>query len=564
MDEELTAGYSEPCAQCSAVDWGVSEEGRFYCRSCHNVSERTREVVDPYLSPGSSRISSISSASRSKHRERGRQWMICEGFQMILRMQADALVTLGVSTHFRDQVLCQMWRLYLQKSQQAYTNTPIRTTHLSVRGVDSDSGGVSSGLSASDTDGETNQSSLGGGAHTGSSSDWSLYSGSVDAHSYLSAGRRRSLNLMSMRKTLALIHLALVWSRQALTLSDLLRLVAEGSVPYVAAYEGLPVEMMLEGKDVLLFRVESVPSHRTLHKEAETLLHFLQLPAFPPISRGSPLHPALLSLRYLRDANLPDELHPSVCRLMECAGMADAALLTCASSPPRGTAVPRYDMQSAALVIVTVKMLFGMDDATEWELSNQTPERHHSGERFSLRRWYRLVQTALIRARGRRRDQDAGRQWKPDRPLHLDRKHQKVVAKRKRVAEQLQLCFSRLSSANPGGLQRPAAPSTFRFQWGEGQGEGGGADGPSMHQEKLPAWVGPAPQYWRPARTGQVRSRRQYVQLEASLARSFVWLLRLFGFLLGVTADYLYEELRRVEAQVLSGWRGTRRRSPRC
>lgn len=30
--------------------------------------QRTREVVDPYLSPGSSRISSISSVSRSKHR----------------------------------------------------------------------------------------------------------------------------------------------------------------------------------------------------------------------------------------------------------------------------------------------------------------------------------------------------------------------------------------------------------------------------------------------------------------------------------------------------------------
>lgn len=56
------------------------------------------------------------------------------------------------------------------------------------------------------------------------------------------------------------------------------------------------------------------------------------------------------------------------------------------------------------------------------------------------------------------------------------------------------------------------------------------------------------------------RSRRQYAQLEASLARSFIWLLRLFSFLLDVTADYLYEELRRVEAQVLSGWRGTCRR----
>lgn len=34
------------------------------------------------------------------------------------------------------------------------------------------------------------------------------------------------------------------------------RLVNEGHVPFVNAYEGLPDEMKLEGTDVLLFRVE--------------------------------------------------------------------------------------------------------------------------------------------------------------------------------------------------------------------------------------------------------------------------------------------------------------------
>lgn len=34
------------------------------------------------------------------------------------------------------------------------------------------------------------------------------------------------------------------------------RLVNVGHVPYVNAYEELPDEMKLEGKDVLLFRVE--------------------------------------------------------------------------------------------------------------------------------------------------------------------------------------------------------------------------------------------------------------------------------------------------------------------
>lgn len=54
-----------------------------------------------------------------------------------------------------------------------------------------------------------------------------------------------------------------------------------------------------------VFCLQAVPSHQRVHKEAETLLLFLQLPAFPPVSRQSPLHPSLLSLRYLMDANLP-------------------------------------------------------------------------------------------------------------------------------------------------------------------------------------------------------------------------------------------------------------------
>lgn len=58
---------------------------------------------------------------------------------------------------------------------------------------------------------------------TESSSEWSLCSGSVDAAGYLSARLRRTRGLMSMTKTLALIHLALIWSAEALTLSDLLR-----------------------------------------------------------------------------------------------------------------------------------------------------------------------------------------------------------------------------------------------------------------------------------------------------------------------------------------------------
>ncbi|MEQ2282175.1 hypothetical protein AMECASPLE_037859, partial [Ameca splendens] len=121
------AEYREPCAQCSAVDWGISDEGRFYCRSCHNVIERTREVMDMSFTRDSNRISWISSKSRTRKTDRGNVWMLCEVFQFILKNQADALLRLGVSPGFKDDVLCQLWRLYLQKSQQAYTRNPVNS-----------------------------------------------------------------------------------------------------------------------------------------------------------------------------------------------------------------------------------------------------------------------------------------------------------------------------------------------------------------------------------------------------------------------------------------------------
>nr|XP_046229256.1 TATA box-binding protein-associated factor RNA polymerase I subunit B isoform X2 [Scatophagus argus] len=576
MDDEHTDGYREPCAQCSAVDWGVSDEGRFYCRSCHNAIERTREVVDSTFTPGSSRVSTISKGTRSKRTERGRQWMICEGFQFILRNQANALLKLGVSPHFKDKVLCQLWRVYLQKSRQAYTHNPVRSSHFRVRDPHSDSDSASnlSGVSDSETDGETNLSSR-DGPNAGSSSDWSPCSGSVDAVSYLSAQLRRSRSLMTMRKTLALIHLALIWSHEALTLSDLLRLVNEGHVPYVNAYEELPDEMKLEGKDALIFRVESVPSHHAVHQEAETLLHFLQLPAFPPISRQSLLHPALLSLRYLSDANLPDDLHLWVCRLMEHAGMEDQTLHTANSLSRPG--LPLYDVQTAALIVVTMKLLFGLEDHIEWDLSNQTGDQDHSdcdltGDLFNLRRWYRLLQAALIRGQQRRDQHVARKQWKANKPLVPSRTKKCVVMKKRTavfvcagIAEQLQICFEKLSSC-PAGVER-VHPSSFTFCWGDEDR----ADGPSLHQKKLDGVVclkdgGLTPRtssYWHPALRAckPRRCRSHYSEVEATLPRSFVWLLQLFCFLLDVKPAYLYEEVLRVERRVFSSRTPSRRRT---
>ncbi|CAJ1077774.1 TATA box-binding protein-associated factor RNA polymerase I subunit B [Xyrichtys novacula] len=557
MDEEHTADYREPCAQCSAVDWGISDEGHFYCKSCHNVIERTKEV-DPTFIAGANKINSMRARSRNKGSGHSRwQWMVCEGFQFILMKQADALLRLGVQQQFKDKVLCELWRLYLQKSNLAYTHTPMEGFKPRHPASDSDSAPESSQTSAFETEEEEANLPGSAGSNNGSRSSWSVCSGSEDAGFYLSARHRRGYSPMTMERTLALIHIALTWSREPLTLSDLLRLVNEGHVPFVNAYKEFPEEMKFHSKDSLIFRVEGIPSYQHAHKEAQIVTLFLKLPAFPPISRQNLLHPSLLSLRYLTDINLPDDLHPLLCKLMEIAGMADEKPYT--YNPQTCPFLPKHDMQTAAFIIVTMKFVFGLDDRTEWDLSSKAGNRDKSGDGFSPRRWYKLLQAALIRAQNKRDYDMARKQWRAMVPLYTYKYDRCKVMKRRRAAEQLQLCFERLSS-RPAAAE-PVSPSSFTFCWGDEDG----ADGPSMHHMKL---VGISPQSssdptnWHSAfRPSVWKCGCRYADAEAMLPRTFLWLLQLFSFLLDVKPKHLYREVLRVERSVfaMTTWRKRRK-----
>ncbi|XP_043963083.1 TATA box-binding protein-associated factor RNA polymerase I subunit B isoform X2 [Gambusia affinis] len=551
MDVEDADEYKEPCNQCAAVDWGISDEGRFYCRSCHNVIERTREVVDMSFTCNSNRISRISSQSRIRKTERGYVWMLCEGFQFILQNQADALLRLGVTPQFKDDVLCPLWRLYLQKSQQGYNKNPIRSLRFRRAALDSDTdmdSAVESVLSDNFTDsGSVLFSSAGSNAE--SSSDWL---GSDYSSVGTSSSWKRSRSQMTMKTTLALIHLALVWSREALTLSDLLRLVKEGHVPYVTAYEELPEEMKLCGPDALLFHVERIPSHCSVHKEAQVLVQFLQLPPFPPIVPEALLHPAPLSLRYLTDANLPDELHRWVCVLMDRAGMADQERHTLdGGSRPD---LPRYDLQAAALIIVTMKVMFGLDDHTEWDLSNKTGS-HDDTDLFSFRKWYKLVQAAFMKAQQRRNQDIARKQWKGQKLFFTDKRDRLFMTKKRRISENVQMCLKRLSSCPEAG-QEDSGPSSFQFCWGDEYG----SDGPSLHHTKLEKVVSLSNGFMTPLNLNYRHPPLRpcnprtcvshYPSIEPTLPRSFIWLLQLFSFMLDVEAWYLFDEVLEVERRI--------------
>ncbi|KAG7460606.1 hypothetical protein MATL_G00200570 [Megalops atlanticus] len=598
MDEEHTAGYREPCAQCSEVSWGITEEGRFYCRSCHNVIERTQDVVDTSFVTNS-QVSSISRGPQKKAKlEHGREWLVCEGFQFILQQQAEALLDMGVCPQFKDEVLCTLWRRYLQKSQQAYTRAPVHTARfrLSQQGSESDSAPESLGLSeiswlsGSETETEGASSVSAGRSSDGASS----CSGSLDAAFYCSAQKGRGPTLMTMPMTLALCHLGpsavgargaaagrpaqVRAGREALPLADLLRFAAKGHLPYVNAYQDFPEEMRLYGRDSRIFRVESIPSYEKVQREAHRLARFLDLPRFPPITQDCLLHPSLLCLKYLTEANLPDEMHGWVSRLVGQAGIGEEGYLTFDPVRRNGQLLS-YDVQAAALIIVAMKLLFGLNDKTEWTLSNKankenqgsqdrecSAETSSADQSFSLRRWYRTVQQALEAARRGEEQDQARKSWKSHKPMYPSKKEKSVFLKRRRVVEQLQMNFQRLSG--PAPQPQGYAPSSFRFQWGE---EGG--DGPSFHHQSLGCVLKEkggstrpcSTRYWHTALRSCEPShcKDHFPEVEPTLPRTYAWLLDLFSFLLGVKPSLVHAEVCNLEGRLVKKRTRPRPRKPK-
>ncbi|KAG8512360.1 TATA box-binding protein-associated factor RNA polymerase I subunit B, partial [Galemys pyrenaicus] len=119
--------FKERCTQCAAVSWGLTDEGKYYCTSCHNVTERSKEVLNTGDIPNT-KIQAINRGLKRKRKlEKGWDWYVCEGFQHILYQQAEALKNLGVCPELKNKVLHNFWKRYLQRSKQAYCKNSIYT-----------------------------------------------------------------------------------------------------------------------------------------------------------------------------------------------------------------------------------------------------------------------------------------------------------------------------------------------------------------------------------------------------------------------------------------------------
>uniref|UniRef100_A0A8D2HGV2 TATA-box binding protein associated factor, RNA polymerase I subunit B n=5 Tax=Marmotini TaxID=337730 RepID=A0A8D2HGV2_UROPR len=67
MELEEAEEFKERCSQCAAVSWGLTDEGKYYCTSCHNVTERSKEVINTDAIPNA-KIKTINRGLKRKRK----------------------------------------------------------------------------------------------------------------------------------------------------------------------------------------------------------------------------------------------------------------------------------------------------------------------------------------------------------------------------------------------------------------------------------------------------------------------------------------------------------------
>ncbi|XP_069855242.1 TATA box-binding protein-associated factor RNA polymerase I subunit B-like [Dipodomys merriami] len=564
MDREDAKEFKERCSQCAAVSWGLTDEGKYYCTSCHNVTERSKEVTDTGAIPNA-RIKAISRGQKNKKKlEKGCDWYVCEGFQYILYHQAEALKTLGVGPELKNEVLHNFWKRYLEKSKQAYCKNPIYTSGRQAKVLEdnlphSDWASEPELLSDSTWAPESGAESLSDSQtskhfpSTRATQPESVFicSGSLDGVEY-SDRKEKGIVKMTVPRTLALCGLALLWQREAIALSDLLRFVEEDHIPYINAYQHFPEEMKLYGRDKGIFTIESWPDYEEIYKNMIEIAIFLDLPRFPDITEDCYLHPNVLCMKYLMEVNLPDEMHGLTSQVVKMTGIGEVDFLTFDPIAKMKRAV-KYDVQAVAVIVVVLKLLFLLDDNLEWSLSDHAEEYNGMNDEdkpwFNFRKWYQVMKKSFDKKKQDWEEARAKYMWKSEKPLYYSHTDRPVAYKRREMVENLQRQFSTLADSTPTIEKK--SPSSFQFSWT--------AEDTCFHSHRLQgvllkkgqALVTKNSLYWLSTQKF-CKSYCKHVTTyeESNFSLSYQFIISAFSFLLRIKTSLLHEEVSLVEKKL--------------
>uniref|UniRef100_A0ACB8GDJ5 Uncharacterized protein n=1 Tax=Sphaerodactylus townsendi TaxID=933632 RepID=A0ACB8GDJ5_9SAUR len=299
--------------------------------------------------------------------------------------------------------------------------------------------------------------------------------------------------------------------------------------------------------------VTSWPVYEDVHKKVKSLATYLELPRFPDITEDSFFHPNILSMKYLMEANLPDDMHKWTSTVVKEAGIGEADFLTLQPGKKSVWKV-KYDVLAVAVVIVVLKILFLLNDEYEWQLSDYAEKRNKKKPEgrpiFDIRKWYMVVKKAMDVEQKKLDEERVRFLWKSEQPLFYQPTRKSIVLKNKRMAKALQKQFRTLSCTEEHTEKKK--PSSFQFHWTEGNSERPCFHGHSLEgilQQEGRVLITQDPQYWLgTAKLCKEKECGHLAHYEASdFSHTYQFVLSLFSFILRVQPSLIHEQVCVVE-----------------
>lgn len=413
---------------CQACGGETFEEvsGLYYCSECNTQSQEVRlEEVEETFTPntiyGRSSARSRSPRSEDSGDERNpakKPYPTNELFNIILVRQVNALVSLGASPKLKSTV-CALWMRYLVKVEAISQDdsgadfvprvnvvnrwSDLRTIEeiLSNGAEESRKRKVRKALFAcgartrvlSRTDRDRKKRKVRGAPRTnayldsdyetvseGGDSDEELDLTSSIAKEYLEAATergedihskrltRRDINmLVTIRKLVCFLYLGVLLNKDPILLSDLLRWIADGHVPYLNAIRLLPRDAQYWGCQSSCFVRQAPPVAEDVASETAHLAVFLGV-------RQQLQPPDILPIvgRLLVDLNLPLELLDVCCGVLTLFPNVEKRWHSVRKRPTAASGLdPRCEVRAAAILLLVLKLVFLLDGKQEKLISSE-------------------------------------------------------------------------------------------------------------------------------------------------------------------------------------------------
>ncbi|XP_067937460.1 TATA box-binding protein-associated factor RNA polymerase I subunit B-like [Watersipora subatra] len=309
---------------------------------------------------------------------KGRPFTTFEVFQTILSAQTNELLKRGFPKALRDRVF-KIWCIYLSRLGEAFSsknNYVIKTPKVRDRDASRLTEANHQFISQSIKEEPS-------GNHI------PLTKGVLEGQSSALAPDKLNMNTI-----LCILYLGISLTDPLYTLSDLIRWVKDGTLPYFHADCLLPEDMKIRYKDHHIFSHLCVPIHSKLRCQTSALARFLQFTD----SDFIPVNIEQLCIRYVVGLNLPGEvIGPTVSLLRS---KTPYMRLTPFNRNQRKVGVPSYEAVAMSYIIITLRDLFGFYQRLDHHLSSYATAvgqqlGNQSQKPFNVESWMQYMLSAV-------------------------------------------------------------------------------------------------------------------------------------------------------------------------